>query len=64
MQYVPLGASGLKVSRLPAYYPWWHRVLNAADRPDPAESPYLTEFQRYALPDADPGAPVRPTGGD
>ncbi|BCL25238.1 hypothetical protein ACFFS2_10225 [Streptomyces aurantiacus] len=52
MQYVPVGASALKVSRLPACYPWWHRVLNATDRPDPAESPYLTEFQRYALPDA------------
>jgi aryl-alcohol dehydrogenase-like predicted oxidoreductase len=41
-----------RVSQLPAYYPWWHRVLNATDRPDPAEAPYWTEFRRYALPDA------------
>ncbi|MGY1434068.1 aldo/keto reductase [Streptomyces reniochalinae] len=39
-----------RVSQLPAYYPWWHRALNAGDRPDPAEQPYLAEFQRYALP--------------
>ncbi|POX43415.1 aldo/keto reductase [Streptomyces sp. Ru73] len=36
-----------RVSQLPAYYPWWHRVLNASDRPDPAEEPYLTEFRAY-----------------
>ncbi|WP_078888389.1 aldo/keto reductase [Streptomyces sclerotialus] len=37
-----------RVSQLPAYYPWWHRALNATDRPDPAEEPYLTEFRTYA----------------
>lgn len=36
------------VSQLPTYYPHWHRVLNASDRPDPAEQPYLDEFTRAA----------------
>ncbi|GAA4866651.1 aldo/keto reductase [Saccharopolyspora cebuensis] len=37
-----------EVGQLPAYYPYWHRSLNAPDRPDPAEQPYLEEFARRA----------------
>lgn len=35
-----------EVSQLPAYYPYWHRVMNAADRPDPAEAPFLEGHRR------------------
>lgn len=38
-----------RVTQLPAFYPWWHTGLNATDRIDPAEAPYLDEFQRYAV---------------
>ncbi|WP_018654255.1 aldo/keto reductase [Actinomadura flavalba] len=34
------------ISALPAYYPFWHRALNATDRPDPAERPFLNGFTR------------------
>ncbi|CAM03656.1 hypothetical protein A8924_4774 [Saccharopolyspora erythraea NRRL 2338] len=34
----------------PALYPFWHRNLNAADRPDPAELPYLHEFATTTAP--------------
>ncbi|MEU2792283.1 aldo/keto reductase [Streptomyces sp. NPDC007100] len=35
-----------ELSQLPAYYPYWHRVMNASDRPDPAEAPFLDGWKR------------------
>ena len=30
-------------SQLPAYYPLWHRMMTAQDRPEPAEAEYYRE---------------------
>lgn len=29
----------------PAIYPYWHRVMTAAERPDPAEEPFLSGYR-------------------
>lgn len=34
------------LTQLPAYYPYWHRVINASDRPDPAEAPFLDGYAK------------------
>jgi aryl-alcohol dehydrogenase-like predicted oxidoreductase len=33
-------------TQLPAYYPYWHRIINATDRPDPAEAPFLDGYRQ------------------
>lgn len=39
-----------EASQLPAFYPHWHRVLTAMDRPDPAEAPYLPGYASTLRP--------------
>ncbi|MFI6085339.1 aldo/keto reductase [Streptomyces sp. NPDC051217] len=35
-----------EATQLPAYYPYWHRIINATDRPDPAEAPFLDGYRQ------------------
>src|SRR5699024_11144061 len=38
-------------SQLPAYYPHWHRMMTAMDRPEPAEAEFLAEQRRHVFGD-------------
>jgi aryl-alcohol dehydrogenase-like predicted oxidoreductase len=38
-------------SQLPAYYPHWHRMMTAQDRPEPAEAEFHAEQRRHVFGD-------------
>ncbi|MFC7401733.1 aldo/keto reductase [Citricoccus sp. GCM10030269] len=44
-----------QASQLPAYYPWWHRLMNGQDRPEPAETDLIREHHRQVFGSGDAG---------